>query len=217
MSAQNDSIGWQLGGLMLAFAQRRRNWLVLARNLVPVVGVFALGWSSRVTLLIYWIDGMCLLALLTAAMFIRGMAMLRRTRKLGVATLIFQGLIGFAMFFGLLSIPYWMVYMELDLGVPMWQVSQSWVLTGAALAIVLANVVGAFQHGGYFGMPLEEFKKLGASEMELLATRGVAMVLLAWWTRGVLMAPLFAVVLTAFEVWPQVKKDWIRLDETPVA
>jgi hypothetical protein len=31
------------------------------------------------------------------------------------------------------------------------------------------------------------------------------------------MAPLFAVVLTAFEVWPQVKLDWIRLDETPVA
>lgn len=217
MAAPNDGIGWELGGLLLAFAQRRRNWLVLARNFVPVVGVFALGWSSRVTLLIYWIDGMCLLALLIAAMFIRGMAVQRRTRGYGVGTLVFQGLIGFAMFFGLLSIPYWMVYMELDLGVPMWQVSESWVLTAGALAIVLANLVGAFQRGGYFGMPLEELRQLGASEMELLATRGVAMVVVASWTGGVLMAPLFAVVLTAFEVWPQVKKDWNRLDETPVA
>jgi hypothetical protein len=67
MAARIDGIGWELGGLLLAFAQRPRNWLVLARNLVPVVGVFALGWSSRFTLLIYWIDGMCLLALLIAA------------------------------------------------------------------------------------------------------------------------------------------------------
>jgi hypothetical protein len=217
MTARNDSIGWELGGLLLAFAQRPRNWLVLARNLVPVVGILALGWSSRVALLVYWIDGMCLLALLIAAMFIRGMAKLRRERGIGIGKLVFQGTIAFALFFGLLSIPYWMVWMELDLGVAVWQVSESWLLTALMLAIVLANLVASCQRGGYFGITMEDLRQRGASELELLATRGVAMVVVAWWTRGLLLAPLFAVVLTALEVWPQVKQDWRRLDEAPVA
>ena len=216
MANRDPGIGWELGGLLLAFSGRPRNWLVLARNLVPAVGIAAFGWSGRVAILFYWVDGLCLLALLVAAMFLRGMAMLRRTRGYGIAKLVVQGTIGFALFFGLLSSPYSMVYAELDLGVPMWQVSESLLLTTWLLSIVLANVVGAFLVGGYFGMPLEELRKLGASELQLLATRGVAMVVLAWWTGGVLMAPLFAVVLTVCEVWPQVRRDWHRMDETSI-
>ena len=210
-----DSIGWELGGILLAFAQRPRNWLVLARNFVPVVGVFALGWDGLVMLCFYWIDAVCLLALLLAAVFIRGMAMLRRTRGYAIPTLVFQGLIAFGLFFFLFGIPYWMVYFEI-LMEPLWDVSGSRVLTAAALFVVLANVVGAFLRGGYFGMTLEEFRQLGAPELELLALRGVALVVLTAWTRGVLLAPLFAVVAAAFETWPQVKRDWQRMDETPV-
>ena len=38
-------------------------------------GPGAFGWSGRVAILFYWVDGLCLLALLVAAMFLRGMAM----------------------------------------------------------------------------------------------------------------------------------------------
>ena len=165
-------------------------------------------------MLIYWVDGMCLLALLIAAIFIRGTAMLRRTR-IRSRDLIFQGLIGFTMFFGLLSIPYWMVYV------------------GARPRRADVACVGELGADGVDArdsareprrcLPTQtsecrskSSKKLAASEMELLATRGVAMFVVASWTSGVLLAPVFAVVLTAFEVWPQVKQDWNRLDETPV-
>ena len=65
MANRDPGIGWELGGLLLAFSGRPRNWLVLARNLVPAVGITALGWSGRVAILFYWWRGFELRGLTT--------------------------------------------------------------------------------------------------------------------------------------------------------
>lgn len=210
-----DEIGWELGGLLLAFAQRPRNWLVLARNLAPVAGVFLLGWSNRVTVLSYWVDGVALLALLLGAMFVRGGVMLYREGRFGILALVLQCPLGFALFFGLFGVPYWMVWLELGLGESAQQVASTPLLATWILCIVLADVIGAFLRGGYFGMPMEALQKRAKPEATLIAQRGIAMVVLVWWTHGVLLAPLFAVVLTVSEVWPQVREDWNRLGDKP--
>ena len=208
MSTPDDSIASGIALLLRTFAKRPRNWLVLARNLIPVVGVYELGWSSGVTLLNYWVDGVCLLALLLIAIFVRGGAEQRREKPdNSLVGLVVALLIGFLLFFGLLGIPYWMVYGVLDLGVPLYQVSESRQLTTGLLSVVVASVVGAFQRGGYFTMPLDQLKHRAQPEIELLATRGLAMMMIAYWTLGVLMVPLYALALTAFEVWPAMKVD----------
>lgn len=210
MTAKDETLWSLLAPILRTFAAQPRNWLVLARNLVPVVGVYALAWSDRITLLSYWVDGVCLLALLLAAVFIRGMAVMHRERGHGLVAVTLQGFVAFALFFFLLGIPYWMVYDELDLGVPMWQVSESRALTIGIWSIVVVAVIASLTRGGYFGKPMEAFRKDANAELEVLATRGVAMMIVAAWTKGVLMVPLFALVLTAFEVWPQLRSDLRR-------
>jgi len=41
-------------------------WMVVARNAIPVVGVYALGWSSRVAVFEIWFDGATALAVMLA-------------------------------------------------------------------------------------------------------------------------------------------------------
>jgi hypothetical protein len=37
---------------------RPASWMAIARNLVPVVGVFALGWSRSLVVFDFWFDGL---------------------------------------------------------------------------------------------------------------------------------------------------------------
>ena len=39
------------------FASRRDAWVVLARNMIPVVGIYAFGWSAAISVFNYWFDG----------------------------------------------------------------------------------------------------------------------------------------------------------------
>ena len=208
MNARNDSIASNLLPLLRAFAMRPRHWIVLARNLVPVLGVIALGWSGRVTVFNYWVDGVWMLALLVAALMIRGLAMVHAQKpQYGFVNLFFQGLIGFALYFGLGAAPFWIIYGKLQLDGALWEVSQSRDLAMCTVSIVVGGLVAAFQRGGYFGMTLDEFKQRANVELQLLIARGIAMVVVASWTGGVGLVPLFALVFTAFEVGPQVAKD----------
>src|SRR3954464_6027538 len=50
------------------FAARRDAWVVLARNMIPVVGIYAFGWSAAVSVFNYWFDGLTGGAAITAAM-----------------------------------------------------------------------------------------------------------------------------------------------------
>src|SRR5207249_8903314 len=48
-------------------ASRPDAWLVLARNLIPVVGIYGFGWSAALTVFNYWFDGLTALAAIVAA------------------------------------------------------------------------------------------------------------------------------------------------------
>src|SRR5947208_10297838 len=48
------------------FASNPHAWAVLARNLIPVVGIYGFGWSAGLTVFNYWFDGLtALIAIIT--------------------------------------------------------------------------------------------------------------------------------------------------------
>src|SRR6476646_8733166 len=55
------------------FASRRDAWVVLGRNMIPVVGIYAFGWSAAVAVFNYWFDGLTALAAIVAAMIPRAL------------------------------------------------------------------------------------------------------------------------------------------------
>src|SRR5215470_11204208 len=69
------------------FASRPDAWAVLARNLIPVVGIYGFGWSAALAVFNYWFDGLTALAAILAALLPRLLretqAKSRRTTSLG--------------------------------------------------------------------------------------------------------------------------------------
>src|SRR5438067_11358433 len=49
-------------------ASRPGAWAVLARNLIPVVGIYGFGWSAALAVFNYWFDGLTALAAIVAAL-----------------------------------------------------------------------------------------------------------------------------------------------------
>ena len=60
------------------FTANPHSWVVFARNMIPVVGVYAFGWSAGLTVFNYWFDGLTALAAITAALVPRA---LRETQE----------------------------------------------------------------------------------------------------------------------------------------
>src|SRR5213595_1233944 len=49
------------------FASRRDAWVILARNMIPAVGIYGFGWSAALSVFNYWFDGLtALVAIITA-------------------------------------------------------------------------------------------------------------------------------------------------------
>src|SRR5213592_2468269 len=63
-------------------ASRPDAWVVLARNLIPVVGIYGFGWSAALAVFNYWFDGLTALAAIVAALIPRA---LRETQPKSVA------------------------------------------------------------------------------------------------------------------------------------
>jgi len=55
------------------FASRPDAWVVVARNMIPVVGIYAFGWSQAVSVFNYWFDGLTALAAIVAALVPRAL------------------------------------------------------------------------------------------------------------------------------------------------
>src|SRR5437764_14363659 len=54
-------------------ASRPHAWAVIARNLIPVVGIYAFGWSVALAVFTYWFDGLTALAAIVAALIPRAL------------------------------------------------------------------------------------------------------------------------------------------------
>src|SRR5438093_12885314 len=54
-------------------ASRPHAWAVIARNLIPVVGIYGFGWSAALAVFNYWFDGLTALAAIVAALIPRSL------------------------------------------------------------------------------------------------------------------------------------------------
>jgi uncharacterized protein DUF6498 len=96
------------------FASRPGAWVVLARNTIPVVGIYAFGWSAAISVFNYWFDGLTAVAAIVAAMIPRA---LRETQsKKDHATLvgnIVRGVFVWLLLVVVVGLPYWIVLIPL--------------------------------------------------------------------------------------------------------
>jgi len=187
------------------FAARRDAWLILARNLVPVVGIYAFGWSAALAVFSYWFDGLTALMAIMAALTPRA---LRETRKPedGAVKRVIGGILTWVFLVALVGLPYWIVLIplkELLLGDEL----RAQLLHSPALWLTFALLAAehfwkAFKVG-YDTMPEKDLTQRARWDLYLLILRAIAMFMMAAHGLAFIMVPLMALLLTYFEVWPE--------------
>src|SRR5712671_4667917 len=96
-------------------ASRPDAWTVLARNLIPVVGIYGFGWSAALAVFNYWFDGLTALAAIVAAVIPR---LLRETQPKSVGAIssmmnLIRGMVTWLFLVGIIALPYWIVLIPL--------------------------------------------------------------------------------------------------------
>src|SRR5215470_14622155 len=161
------------------FASRPHAWAVLARNLIPVVGVYGFGWSAGLTVFNYWFDGLTAVAAIIAALVPRA---LRETAKKSDSQLlvvkIVRGVLTWIFLVGIIGLPYWIVLIPLHdllLGNELRrQLAQSPALWFTFGSLAASHFWKAFQ-SGYDSMPDKELKQKVRWDLYLLILRAIAM------------------------------------------
>ncbi|HEX3125467.1 MAG TPA: DUF6498-containing protein [Rhodanobacteraceae bacterium] len=187
------------------FAARRDAWMILARNLIPVVGIYAFGWSAALAVFNYWFDGLAALAAITAAMVPRAM---RETRKAedGAVKRMLGGILTWVFLVGIVGVPYWIVLIPLN-DLLLGEELRAQLLHSPALWLTFGLLAGqhfwkAF-HVGYDTMPEKELKQRARWDIYLLILRALAMFMMAGHGLAFVLVPLMSLLLTYFEVWPE--------------
>ena len=197
-----------LAVLCRTFATRAQNWIALARNLIPVVGVYLLGWSKSLTAFGYWFEGICMVAMFVFTLCVRIPEEKFRSApwsKVPVLLLVTSLCGAFALL--MIGIPYWMAYGALDLDIAVEQIRLNHFVALSFLAMFAGIVVKAFQRDGYMTLSNDELKRRWEPDMHNLGARALAMVMIVGWSFGMLLVPLIALLLTGIEVWPRLRQD----------
>src|SRR5215475_5069410 len=189
------------------FASRPDAWVVLARNMIPVVGIYAFGWSVAVAVFNYWFDGLTAVAAIVAAMVPRA---LRETQtKADDATLagnIVRGVFVWLLLVVFVGLPYWIVLIPLHdllLGDELRrQLAQSPALWFTFGSLAASHFWRAFRMG-YDTMPDQELKQRARWDIYLLLLRAIAMFMMAAHGLYFILVPLMALVLSYLEIWPE--------------
>ena len=87
-------------------------WAVLVRNLIPVVGIYAFGWSAALSVFNYWFDGLTALAAIITALIPRAMRE-TQSKPAGVLRNLVGGVITWIVLIGIVGLPYWIVLIPL--------------------------------------------------------------------------------------------------------
>jgi hypothetical protein len=188
------------------FVSRPDAWVVLARNMIPVVGIYAFGWSAAIAVFNYWFDGLTAVAAIVAAMVPRA---LRETQtKADHATFagnIVRGVFVWLVLVVFVGLPYWIVLIPLHdllLGSELRrQIAQSPVLWFTFGSLAASHFWRAFRMG-YDTMPDKELKQKVRWDLYLLILRAIAMFIMAAHGLYFILVPLMALLLTYLEVWP---------------
>jgi len=188
-------------------ASRPGAWAVLARNLIPVVGIYGFGWSAALAVFNYWFDGLTALAAIVAALIPRA---LRETqpKSVGASSVInlVRGVVTWMFLVGIVALPYWIVLIPLHdllLGNELRrELSHSpalWLTFGSLAA---GHFWKAFRMG-YDTMPDKELKQRARWDLYLLILRAVAMFIMAAHGLYFILVPLMALLLSYLEIWPE--------------
>lgn len=180
-------------------------WAVLARNLIPVVGIYAFGWSAALSVFNYWFDGLTALAAIVTALIPRAMRE-TQSKPAGVLRNLVGGVITWIVLIGMVGLPYWIVLIplhELLLGGELRrQLAQSPALWFTFGSLAASHFWKAFRTG-YDTMPDKELKQKARWDMYLLILRAVAMFIMAAHGLAFILVPLMALLLSYLEIWPE--------------
>ena len=96
------------------FASNPYAWGVLARNLIPVVGIYGFGWSAGLSVFNYWFDGLTALAAILAALVPRALReTAKKSESQNLVLKIVRGLFVWIFLVGIIGLPYWIVLIPL--------------------------------------------------------------------------------------------------------
>ena len=186
---------------------------MLGRNLIPVVGIYAFGWSTALSVFSYWFDGLTALAAIVAAVVLRLLREMPATEIarwqgswIGAkAGKIVTGLVSWIVLVGVVGLPYWMVLVPLhdillghELRSELAGSPALWLTFGA---LAVGHFWNAFQ-SGYDVMPEKQLKQRARWDLYLLVLRAGAMFAMAAEGLYFILVPLMALFLTYMEVWP---------------
>ena len=180
-------------------------WAVLARNLIPVVGIYAFGWSAALSVFNYWFDGLTALAAIITALIPRA---LRETQSkpAGVVRNFAAGVVTWIFLVGIVGLPYWIVLIplhELLLSDELRrQIAHSPALWFTFGSLAASHFWKAFRMG-YDTMPDKELKQRARWDIYLLILRAVAMFIMAAHGLAFVLVPLMALLLSYLEIWPE--------------
>ena len=182
-------------------------WQVLARNLIPVVGIYGFGWSAALAVFNYWFDGLTALIAIVTALIPRA---LRETRPKSVGAMSVKNIAGaiitWIFLVGIIGLPYWIVLIPLhdllfgdDLRRQLAQSPALWFTFGSLAA---GHFWKAFR-SGYDEMPNKELKQRVRWDVYLLILRAIAMFMMAAHGLAFILVPLMALLLSYLEIWPE--------------
>ena len=188
-------------------ASRPDTWQVLARNLIPVVGIYGFGWSRRARRLQLLVRRADRLAAIVAALIPRA---LRETQpksdRRDVGGERCARLAHWIFLVGIIGLPYWIVLIPLHdllLGDELRrELAHSPALWFAFGSLAAGHFWKAFQ-SGYDAMPDKELKQRVRWDVYLLILRAMAMFVMAAHGLAFILVPLLALLLTYFEIWPE--------------
>ena len=171
------------------FASRPDAWAVLARNMIPVVGIYGFGWSAALAMFNYWFDGLTALVAIVTALIPRA---LRETQPKSAGAV--KNLLG------------WIVLIPLHdllLGDELRrQVAHSPALWFTFASLAASHFWKAF-HLDYDAMPDKQLKQRARWDIYLLILRALAMFMMAAHGLAFILVPLMALLLSYFEIWPE--------------
>src|SRR6266536_5258210 len=189
-------------------ASRPDAWAVLARNLIPVVGIYVFGWSAALAVFNYWFDGLTALAAIVAALIPRA---LRETQRKSVGAMsaaanLVRGVVTWIFLVGIVGLPYWIVLIPLHdllLGNELRrQLAQSPALWFTFGSLAASHFWKAFRMG-YDTMSDKELKQRARWDIYLLILRAIAMFIMAAHGLAFILVPLMALLLSYLEIWPE--------------
>src|SRR6266566_5687911 len=187
-------------------ASRPHAWGVLARNLIPVVGIYGFGWSAALAVFNYWFDGFTALAAIVAALIPRA---LRETQPKSAGAMsavmnLVRGVVTWIFLVGVVGLPYWIVLIPLH-DLLLGEQLRSELAHSPALWLTFGSLAAghfwkAFQ-SGYDTMPDNQLKQRVRWDVYLLVLRAIAMFMMAAHGLAFILVPLMALVLTYLEIW----------------